>query len=119
MFHFTAHTINHQYSYRLEAHYCIYQWGYGQCTVNLESIALVKFLRFFNVKPWTQLKFAMISAATLYSWHSMLPPIRKVRKIRFSVNSQNLLSTIFCESTVFTSWPTLIVSINWPSVCIH
>ena len=32
----------------------------------------------------------------------MLRPIRKVekRKIRFSVNSQNLLYTIFCESTV-------------------
>ena len=33
----------------------------------------------------------------------MLRPIRKVknRKNRFSVNSQNLLYTIFCESTVF------------------
>ena len=35
----------------------------------------------------------------------MLRPIRKVRKRknRYSVNSQNLLYTIFCESTVYLS----------------
>ena len=43
----------------------------------------------------------------MYSWHSMFRPFRKVKKKRenrFSVNSQNLLYTIFCESTVFSTW---------------
>ena len=38
----------------------------------------------------------------MYSWHVMLRPFAKVKtaKIIFSENSQNLLYTIFCESTV-------------------
>ena len=42
----------------------------------------------------------------MYSWHFMLRPIRKVKNLknRFSVNSQNLLYTIFCESTVCISF---------------
>ena len=43
----------------------------------------------------------------------MLRPIRKVekRKNRFSVNSQNLLYTIFCESTVSN-----VVDQMWPEI---
>ena len=42
------------------------------------------------------------SLQCIYSWHPMLRPIRKVKKSKnlFSVNSQNLLYTIVCDSTV-------------------
>ena len=50
----------------------------------------------------------------VYSWHSMLRPIRKVKKRKnwFSANSQNLLYTIFCEITVMGT------QIHDPSGCV-
>ena len=66
-------------------------------TVNSEKIALVIFSCFLRLASNSKLKFAL----KVYSWHSMLRPISKVkkRKNRFSV-TQDLLYTIFCESTV-------------------
>ena len=73
-------------------------------TVNSENIALVKFLRVLRLALDAKLRFAMVSTATSATastpYCGQFAKLKK-RKSRFSVNSQNLLHTIFCESTVF------------------
>ena len=69
-------------------------------TVNSEKIALVYFLRFKRLASDAKLKFAMFSAAILSALYVAVNLQSKKRKNQFSVNSQTLLYTIFCESTL-------------------